>query len=45
MLIDPYSWNTVRITNIVRESPDAVTLVTELPADYTFDLVSTQLYG
>jgi ferredoxin-NADP reductase len=36
MLIDPYSWNTVRITNIVRESPDAVTLVTELPADYTF---------
>jgi ferredoxin-NADP reductase len=36
MLIDPYSWNTVRITNIVRESPDAVTLVTELPTDYTF---------
>jgi ferredoxin-NADP reductase len=36
MLIDPYSWNTVRITNIVRESPDAVTLVTERPVDYTF---------
>ena len=36
MLIDPYSWNTVRITNIVSESPDAVTLVTERPSGYTF---------
>lgn len=36
MLIDPYTWHTVRLTHIVRESPDAVTLVSELPVNYTF---------
>lgn len=36
MLIDPYHWQTVRITDIIHESPDAVTLVTERPANYTF---------
>lgn len=36
MLIDPYAWNTVRVLNTVRESLDAVTLVTERPNGYVF---------
>jgi ferredoxin-NADP reductase len=36
MLIDPYHWQTVRITELIRESADAITLVTERPAKYSF---------
>ena len=34
MIIDPYQWHTVRVTDVAQESPDAVSIHTERPADY-----------
>lgn len=36
MLIDPYTWHTVRIRRIVREATHAVTLVVTRPKAYSF---------
>ncbi len=36
MLIDPYHWHTLRVTAILRESPQAVTIITSRPQNYRF---------
>ncbi len=37
MIIDPYHWHSVRVTHVLHESLDAVTVQTERPADYIFE--------
>ncbi|MEO5691251.1 MAG: hypothetical protein ABIQ64_03635 [Candidatus Saccharimonadales bacterium] len=37
MIIDPYRWHTVRVTQIAHESTDAVSVQTERPAGYIFE--------
>lgn len=37
MIIDPYRWYAVRVTHVLHDSLDAVTVQTERPADYAFE--------